>query len=203
MEGLLLFAAANSFAMWLTLGVLTLVFLLLAFSHLSSDLILIGAVVVLMLFGILDPKNSLAGLSNPDLVAVAVLYIVGAGMQDTGAMAMLAEKMLGRPKTPEGAVVRLMLPVAFLSAFMNNTPLVAMMIPVTVDWAKQFRIPVSKLMMPLSFAAILGGVCTKIGTSTNLVVSGLVKVYEVPAGLLNFPRISVFSMLVGPVFRQR
>jgi di/tricarboxylate transporter len=188
MEGLLLVAAADSFAMFLTLGVLALVFVLLAFSHLSSDLILIGAVVVLMLCGILDPKTSLAGLSNPDLVAVAVLYIVGAGMQDTGAMAMLAEKMLGRPKTPEGAVVRLMLPVAFLSAFMNNTPLVAMMIPVTVDWAKQFRIPVSKLMMPLSFAAILGGVCTKIGTSTNLVVSGLVKIYEVPAGFLNFPK---------------
>ncbi len=65
-----------------------------------------------------------------------------------------------------------MIPVAFISAFMNNTPLVAMMIPVTADWAKKYNVPVSKLMMPLSFAAILGGCCTKIGTSTNLVVAG-------------------------------
>ena len=163
--------------MVLTLSVLTLVFLLLAFSHWSSDLILIGAVLLLLLGGVIDTKDALDGLSKPDLVAVALLYIVGAGMADTGAMAMLAERMLGKPKNSQDAVIRLMLPVAFCSAMMNNTPLVAMMIPVVADWAKKYNIPVSKLMMPLSFAAILGGVCTKIGTSTNLVVSGLMQDY--------------------------
>ncbi|MGC4004985.1 MAG: SLC13 family permease [Pirellulales bacterium] len=165
--------------MAVTLGILACVFLLLAFSHLPSDFILIGAVLALLLCGVLTVPQALDGLAKPDLIAVAILYIVGAGMQDTGAMGMLAERMLGKPKTPEGAVVRLMLPVAAISAFMNNTPLVAMMIPVVVDWSKQYRIPVSKLMMPLSFAAILGGVCSKIGTSTNLVVGSMVHDYAV------------------------
>ena len=167
-----------------TLAVLALVFLLLAFSHWSSDLILIGAVLLLLLGGVITTGDALNGLAKPDLVAVALLYIVGAGMADTGAMAMLAERMLGKPKSPQDAVIRLMIPVAICSAFMNNTPLVAMMIPVTADWAKKYGVPVSKLMMPLSFASILGGCCTKIGTSTNLVVSGLMQDYvaKLPAG---------------------
>jgi di/tricarboxylate transporter len=163
--------------MILTLSVLALVFLLLAFSHWSSDLILIGAVLLLLLGGVITTGDALDGLAKPDLVAVALLYIVGAGMADTGAMAMLAERMLGKPRSSHDAVIRLMIPVAICSAFMNNTPLVAMMIPVVADWAKKYGVPVSKLMMPLSFAAILGGVCTKIGTSTNLVVSGLMQDY--------------------------
>ncbi|MDX1962658.1 MAG: SLC13 family permease [Pirellulales bacterium] len=160
--------------MVLTFAVLILVFGLLAFSRLSADVILIAGVLVFLVAGTISTKDALAGLANEGLVSVALLYVVGAGMQDTGGMTLIAEKLLGRPKSSEAAVVRLMTPVAFLSAFMNNTPLVAMMIPVTADWAKQNRIPVSKLMMPLSFAAILGGVCTLVGTSTNLVVSGLV-----------------------------
>jgi di/tricarboxylate transporter len=195
------------FAMSLTLSVLLLVFLLLAFSHWSSDLILIGAVLLLLLGGVIDTKDALDGLSKPDLVAVALLYIVGAGMADTGAMAMLAERMLGKPKTSHDAVIRLMIPVAICSAFMNNTPLVAMMIPVTADWAKKYHIPVSKLMMPLSFAAILGGCCTKIGTSTNLVVSALMKDYAniLPAdhqqlGFLDVTWVGVPCALAGILF---
>lgn len=179
-----------------TLSVLTLVFLLLAFSHWSSDLILIGAVLLLLLGGVIDTKDALDGLAKPDLVAVALLYIVGAGMADTGAMAMLAERMLGKPKNPQDAVIRLMIPVAVCSAFMNNTPLVAMMIPVVADWAKKYGVPVSKLMMPLSFAAILGGCCTKIGTSTNLVVSGLMQDYvtKLPA---NHPHVATLEPSLG------
>ncbi len=167
-----------------TLSVLALLFLLLAFSHWSSDLILIGAVLLLLLGGVISTGDALNGLAKPDLVAVALLYIVGAGMADTGAMATLAERMLGKPRSSQDAVIRLMIPVAICSAFMNNTPLVAMMIPVTADWAKKYGVPVSKLMMPLSFASILGGCCTKIGTSTNLVVSGLMQDYvaKLPAG---------------------
>jgi len=189
---------AIPFPVWLTLGVLSFVFGMLAFSRLSSDLILIGAVLILLVAGVIDSKESLNGLANENLIAVALLYVVGAGMADTGGMTLLAEKMLGRPKTPETAVIRLMLPVAAASALMNNTPVVAMMIPVTVDWAKQNRIPVSKLMMPLSFAAILGGVCTLIGTSTNLVVGGLVQeAHDKQVQLVNAGKLAAVTLPDG------
>src|SRR5690606_25558681 len=97
----------------------------------------------------------------------------GAAVRETGAVDFIAARLLGRPKTPETAISRMMFPTMALSAVMNNTPLVAMMIPAVSDWARTNRFPVSKLMIPLSYAAILGGTCTLIGTSTNLVVRGM------------------------------
>jgi di/tricarboxylate transporter len=159
---------------WLSMGVVGLIFGLLIFTSLAPDIILIAGVTVLLLSGVLTPGEALAGMSNEGMITVAVLFVVGAGVVETGAIAWLAEKLFGRPKSATSAVFRLMAPTAALSAFMNNTPLVAMMIPAVADWAKKNRISASKVMLPLSFAAILGGTCTLIGTSTNLVVNGLV-----------------------------
>jgi di/tricarboxylate transporter len=107
------------------------------------------------------------------MVTVAVLYIVGAGVQQTGAVDAIAKVMFGRPRSLFGAIVRVVFPNIGLSGFMNNTPLVAMMIPAVSDFAKSQRVAPSKLMIPLSYAAILGGTMTLIGTSTNLVVQGM------------------------------
>jgi di/tricarboxylate transporter len=159
---------------WYSLGVLALVFYLLAASRLSADLVLIGGVVLLLAKGILSTGDALAGLANEAVASVGVLFVVSAGVRDTGGVTWLAERLFGRPKSAQSAIWRLMIPAAAASAFMNNTPLVAMLIPAVSDWAKQCRIAVSKLMIPLSYAAILGGTCTLIGTSTNLVVNGLV-----------------------------
>ncbi len=159
---------------WFTLGVLGLVFGLLALTRLTPDLVLIGGVLVLLMARIISPDDALSGLSNEGMVTVGILFIVGAGVRETGGVAWLAERLFGRPRSAQTAVLRMMLPTTTLSAFMNNTPLVAMLIPAVADWAKQYRIPASKLMLPLSYAAILGGTCTLIGTSTNLVVNGLV-----------------------------
>lgn len=115
-----------------------------------------------------------AGFGNSGLVTVAVLFVVVAGLVHTGAMALIAEPLLGRPKTAFQAQVRMLLPVTTLSAFLNNTPIVAMFMPVCNDIAKKSRISPSKLFMPMAFAATLGGTCTMIGTSTNLVVNGLI-----------------------------
>ncbi|HUY90513.1 MAG TPA: SLC13 family permease, partial [Pirellulales bacterium] len=160
---------------WFTLGVLALVFGMLVWSRVAPDVVLIGGVVLLLLKGILEPREALAGLANEGMATVGVLFIVGAGVRQTGGIDWIAQRLLGRPKTTTRAVARLILPTAGLSAFMNNTPLVAMLIPVVGDWAKQQRMAVSKLMIPLSYAAILGGTCTLIGTSTNLVVDGQLK----------------------------
>ncbi|OYV74368.1 MAG: SLC13 family permease [Deltaproteobacteria bacterium 21-66-5] len=154
---------------------LALVFALLIWSRLPPDFVLVGGVALLVLTGILDAREALAGLANEAMVTVGILYVVGAGVRQTGGVDWIAQRLFGKPKSTFNAIVRLMFPAAGLSAFMNNTPLVAMLIPAVADWAKMHRIATSKLMIPLSYAAILGGTCTLIGTSTNLVVDGQVK----------------------------
>ena len=158
---------------WYTIAVLLLTFGLLAWGKTSTAAIMWGGVALLYGVGILSVDKALAGLANEGMVTVAVLYIVGAGITETGAIDFLANRLLGSPKTPTIAIARLMIPTAILSAFINNTPLVAMLIPIVGDWAKKNRVSPSKVMLPLSMAAILGGCCSLIGTSTNLVISGL------------------------------
>lgn len=160
---------------WYTIAVLLLTLGLLAWGKASPAAIMWGAVALLLGAGILDEKSALAGLANEGMVTVAILYLVGAGVTETGAIDFIAHRVLGSPKSPTVAVARVMIPTAGISAFINNTPLVAMLIPIVNDWAKKNRVPVSKLMLPLSYAAILGGTCSLIGTSTNLIVSGLYK----------------------------
>jgi di/tricarboxylate transporter len=119
------------------------------------------------------PRDLARQFGNEGVLTVAVLFVVAAGLTETGAIGLLTDRMLGLPRTVGAAQIRMMVPVAGLSAFLNNTPVVAIFIPVVNDWCKKTGISTSKLLMPLSYAAILGGVCTLIGTSTNLVVQAL------------------------------
>jgi di/tricarboxylate transporter len=167
------FKAGLGWQGWLTIAITLGAFLLNALTSLASEAIFLGALVVLMLSGVLDTNTALAGFSNPGMITVGVLYVVVAGLQQTGGLDGVSRAILGMPKGATQALVRLVVPVAALSAFLNNTPLVAMFIPVVSDWCRKLRISPSKLMIPLSYAAIMGGMCTLIGTSTNLVVNGL------------------------------
>lgn len=162
------------FEAWFTLAVVLSVLTGLIAWQRAPDVILLGGLTVLLVFGIVPIEQGLAGFSNQGMITVAVLFVVAAGMRETGAMGMLAQGLLGRPKTLRSAQSRIMFPAAALSAFLNNTPIVAMMLPVIGDWARKHRLSVSKIFIPLSYAAILGGTCTLIGTSTNLVINGLV-----------------------------
>lgn len=144
-------------------------------SRLPPDAVLMAGVAVLLLLGILEPAEAFAGFSNEGTITVALLFVVARGLTNTGAASFVAGSLLGKPKQLSVAQFRLMAPVALLSSVVNNTPVVAMMIPAVIDWAKRFKFPPSKLLMPLSYAAIMGGACTLIGTSTNLVVDGLLK----------------------------
>ncbi len=159
---------------WITLAVIAGTLATLIGTRLPTDLTLVGSVTVLLLTGVLTPAQALGGFGNEGLITVAVLYVVVAGLTDTGAVQALAARVLGRPVSTLAAQLRLMLPVTVMSGFLNNTPLVAMFVPIVEEWARRSRISVSKLMIPLSYAAILGGTCTIIGTSTNLVVQGMV-----------------------------
>lgn len=186
---------------WFTMGVVGLVFVLLAASTLTPDVILIGALVVLLASGILTAPEALGGMSNEGMITVAVLFVVGAGMQETGAINWIAARFFGRPKTETAAVARLAIPTMFLSAFMNNTPLVAMLIPAVNDLARANKLAVSKLMIPLSYAAILGGTCTLIGTSTNLVIHGLLLKDGRPSlGMFDISWVGVPAAIVGGIY---
>jgi di/tricarboxylate transporter len=118
--------------------------------------------------------DSLKGFSNSGMLTVGALLMVAAGMYRTGAITLITDKLIGLPKSLLAAQAKILPPVAVGSAFLNNTPLVAMFIPVIRDLAKISRLPASRLYIPLSFASILGGTCTLIGSSTNLVVAGMV-----------------------------
>ena len=160
---------------WISVGVVVLVVATLALTSASTDLVMLGGVTLLMTLGVLAPSEALAGFANEGMITVGALFVVAAGIRETGAMQFVVQRLLGRPQSVTEAQVRMMVPMAAMSAFMNNTPLVAMMMPVVLDWARKFRISASKLMMPLSFATILGGLCTLLGTSTNVIVSQLVE----------------------------
>ncbi|HPE61069.1 MAG TPA: SLC13 family permease [Thiolinea sp.] len=150
-----------------------MVLLMLAFSRIAPDLILMAALVLLMLGGILSPEQAFAGFANTGLMTIAALYIVAAGLRETGAIQFLTRRLLGMPGSVQGAQLRLFVPTALLSAFLNNTTVVAMLIPAVQEWCQRLQIPPSKLLLPLSYTTILGGTLTLIGTSTNLVVNGL------------------------------
>ncbi len=160
---------------WLTLAAVAASMGVLVFTQVSADIVLLGALTLLVLCGVLTPEEAAGGMASTGMITVGVLYVVVSGLRETGAIQIIAERVLGRPRTLAAAQLGLMIPVAALSAFLNNTPVVAMMIPAVSDWAKRLRLAPSKLMIPLSYAAILGGTCTVIGTSSNLVVNSLMK----------------------------
>lgn len=171
---------------WVTLAVLAACLGTLAWGRFSPDVILVGAVSLLVTLGIVAPKDALSGIGNPGTVTVGILFVVATGLRETGGMQLILQTLLGRPKSILEAQTRLLFPAAFLSAFMNNIPLVAMLLPGVTEWAKKHKFSVSKLLIPLSYASILGGMCTLIGTSTNLVVNGLYQEHSVGTGNRGF-----------------
>ena len=158
---------------WLTLGAIASVFLLQLCTKLPADFTFLGALGVLYVFGVLDAKDALAGFSSKGMVTVGLLYVVVAGIQGTGGLNWVVKRVLGKPDSVTKAQLRMMLPIAGLSAFLNNTPVVALFIPVVKKWSAAIKVAPSKLMIPLSYASIFGGICTLIGTSTNVVVNGM------------------------------
>ncbi len=158
---------------WLSIAVVVFCFVLFARSRVAPDIVTSGALTLLLVSGVLTADEALAGFSNPGMLTVAVLYVVVTGLTETGAVGWLGKALLGRPRGEDHARLRLMVPTAALSAFLNNTPVVAIFIPAVIDWAKRHQLPLSRLLIPLSYASIAGGTCTLIGTSTNLVVDGM------------------------------
>ncbi len=198
---LLMLAAAQETAPlwwhpWFVLGVLVVLFLSLVRDWGPPDAVMLGSTVVLGLSGVLTPPEVFAGFSNESLLTVGALFVVAAALRETGALDMIGNLMLGKARTERGTLVRMGTALTPLSAFLNNTPIVAMFVPVISDWCRKNRVSPSRLLIPLSYITILGGVCTLIGTSTNLVVDGLMRatVSESPERMDALHPMSLFEL---------
>jgi di/tricarboxylate transporter len=166
----------------------------LASGRFGPDIILMGILTGFVGFGLLEPGPAVSGFASPGLITIALLYVVSTGMKQTGATNMITSRMLGRPKSLFMTQLRLSLPVAATSAFVNNTPIVAMFMPVLDGVAKRGGFSPSKLFIPLSYASILGGVCTLIGTSTNIVVAQLLWSDDIRDATGNPVRFTMFTL---------
>ena len=162
-----------TFEIVVTLGVVVAVLVLLTSTRFDTDVVLVGAMILLTLLGILKPDQALQGFASTGVMTIAALYIVVAGLRETGAMAWISRWVLGRPRSLAVAQGKLMFVTSALSAVINNTPVVALFIPVAQEWASRFGYSISKLLLPMNHIVILAGMCTLIGTSTNLIVNSL------------------------------
>ncbi|MDN3556579.1 SLC13 family permease [Halomonas maura] len=184
---------------WISLIVVAAVFPLMALTRVGPDMVLLGALVLLVSLGVVDPQQALGGFSSSGLFTVAFMYVLVASIRETGGIDLIIRYVLGRPRGERRALARLILPVAPLSGFLNNTPVVAAFIPAVLSWSRRLRLPAHRLLMPLSFASILGGTITLLGTSTNLVVHGLLidRYPELAMGLFDIAWVGVPVAVVG------
>ena len=146
----------------------------LIWDKMRPGMVLFSVVVLFLCAGIISPKEMLEGFSNKGMITVALLFLVSEGVRQSGALTQIINKVLPQGKTTVFKAQLRMLPsIAFISAFLNNTPVVVIFAPIIKRWAKSVQLPATKFLIPLSFVTILGGICTLIGTSTNLVVHGM------------------------------
>jgi len=168
----IVFLGFNLYA-WITIATVLSMFTVLLFTKLRADLVFLGAISVLFVTGVLNAKEAFSGFSSTSVVIIGVLFVVVAGLTHTGVLQWIVKHLLGQPKSYSKAVIRLMLPVAALSSFLSNTTVVALFVGIVKMWSKKLNISPSKLLIPLSYASGMGGVCTLIGTPPNLIISGL------------------------------
>ncbi|MCB9799194.1 MAG: SLC13 family permease [Candidatus Omnitrophica bacterium] len=161
--------------MTLTLLLLFCIFTVLILNLASADFAMFTAIAILTLCGVLSPQEALSGFANPGVITVALLFIVSESLKRSGNLDFIAARYLGTTRRGglSWLMLKMMAPLTVLSAFINNTPIVVIFTPVIKRWAERIQLPASKFLIPLSYATIFGGICTLMGTSTNLLVHGL------------------------------
>jgi di/tricarboxylate transporter len=191
-----------SFAFWYTLLLLVLMSVILVKEWLEAELIIVTVLFLLIVAKIITLEEAFAGFSNVGILAIGGLFIVVGGLESTGALRQMSGAFFGSEKSSIAKkLLRTLVPVAAISAFLNNTPVVAMMISTCRSWTEKTHYPLSKFLIPISYAAILGGMCTLIGTSTNLVVHGmLIKNGQPGLSFFELTKIGVPVTLFGVLF---
>ena len=174
----------------------------LALDKMRPGMVLFSVVVLFLCAGILTPKEMLEGFSNKGMITVAMLFLVSEGIRQSGALGQVIKKLLPQGKTTVFKAQLRMLPtISFISAFLNNTPVVVIFAPIIKRWAESVKLPATKFLIPLSYVTILGGICTLIGTSTNLVVHGMI----LEAGYEGFTmfelgKVGIFIAIAGIIY---
>ena len=185
----------------LTLGVVLLALVGMVRGIAAPDIVMMAALFTLAATGILTPAETFAGFANPAVMAIGALFMVSAGLRETGALDLTLGRMMAGARQLRSGALRISAPVAALSAFLNNAPIVAMMTPVVIDWARRNSLSPSRFLIPLSYASILGSVTTIIGTSTNLTVAGLILETDMePMGFFELLPAGLPICLVGLVY---
>ncbi len=187
-----------SLAAWFVVFVVLLVFVLQICTKLPSDFVFLGGMGLLLVSGVIPASSVLEGFSSSTVVLIGVLFVVVCGLVHTGFMQWVVRHCLGLPKSYNKAIVRLMFPVAALSSFLNNTAVVALFTGVVRLWAKKLGIAPSKLLIPLSYASGMGGICTLIGTPPNLLISGFyTKETGIALSIFTPTLVGLFCLVVG------
>jgi len=158
---------------WITIITVLAMFAVLLFTKTPAEMAFLGAIAILFVTGTLSEKETCSGFSNSSVVVIGALFIIVGGLVHTGVLQWITKHLLGTPGSYHKAIVRLMLPVAILSSFLNNTTVVALFVNVVKMWGKKMHINPSKLLIPLSYASGMGGLCTLIGTPPNMIISGM------------------------------
>jgi di/tricarboxylate transporter len=176
--------------------------ILFATEKLPIDLVSVLIMAGLIISGILTPEEGVSGFSHPATVTVACMFVLSAGLFRTGAVNFIGSKLvLAGKKNFWFALILLMIGTACLSAFINNTAVVAILIPVVLELARELKISPAKLLMPLSFSSLFGGVCTLIGTSTNILVNSIaVKQGHPPFGMFEFTPFGIIIFIAGTLY---
>lgn len=196
---------------WFTVGVVCLMIVGLARSWGPPDLLALGSLTLLIVVGqvfrslypniatsLPTPEEAIARFGSPGLITVGVLFVIVSGLTQTGAMSLLTQKLISRPESETQAQLRILPPVAALSAFLNNTPIVAMFLPVIDDLCRKRGFSHSRLYLPLAYAATFGGMCTLIGTSTNLIINDeIAKAGLSPLGMFELAWVGLPCAVLG------
>lgn len=189
------------FSVLLMFGLIAFIVIALYKEIMSPALVFLIAVSILVTVGILTPREALLGFSNQNLGVVIMLLIISYVVRRAGILDFFFSRIFHSKLRFRGFLLRMMLFVSGTSAFMNNTPIVALMLPYVHEWGRDKRIPPSKLLIPLSYAAIFGGMATLIGTSTNLVVNSLAMDRGMPSfGIFDFTPVGVVLIAVGILY---
>ena len=158
---------------WVTILTMICIFVVMAYSRIPAEVAFLGALTILLVLGIVDEKEGMAGFSSEPVVVNAAFFVIIGGLMQTGVLYWLCQNVLGEARSFTGAIIKLMIPTSVLSAFLGSSNVVSLLIDAVKIWSRKINLSPSKLLMPLSYAASLGGMCTLLGNSSNLVIAGL------------------------------
>lgn len=187
---------------YIAIAVVVLMIIALLKEVMRPGLVLFTALVLFMVTDIISSDEALSGFSNKGMITVGILFLVSEGFKQTGALSKLAGVLLPKKRAPiPRLILRLTVPIAGVSAFLNNTPMVIIFAPMIKKWAEKLGLPSQKFLIPLSYATIFGGTCTLIGTSTNLVVHGMMLDRGIEGlGFFELAKVGIFVAIIGFIY---